>query len=1135
MRLSALHLVRYGHFTDARLNFGTSEEGRPDLHVIYGPNEAGKSTVFASWLDLLFGIPVRTGYDFLHDKRTLRIEADISTGHGQLSLARLKGNANTLLDSRSGTPLPEATLAAALGGLERDDYRAMFSLDDDTLESGGESILNSKGDLGKLLFSASAGLADLSVALEMLEVESAAWFKPSGRKFQLKAHKDRLTELTAQRREADLAVSAWRKLVLDVTQAEEAYNSARARREQTQLRLNVLKRDLNALPMLARLRRAEDRLAQLPPPRAIPADWKQALPGWLLEESELDTLIPVAQDTLDRLERAAAEVPDDVAALAHLEQLDNLEGQYGAIEKERADLPRRRAELAEMIATQQTLLARLDRPGIRLDQVTQQSETYARLKSLIEADSVLNDRESAAREELARAQANMPDTPDKPLPDAAALARLGPLITDLRKADLSRALSDATRRQATAQAATRQAFAALTPWQGDACELAGLDLPSADTLSTRAQEMTEATAAVRTARTEVARIETIIARLRATLDIGAPLISPAEVLESRSMRDAAWHRHKDSLSPETASMFETALRADDALVALRLEQTHLAEKHALLRQEEASLKDARAQEAKAEDILALLEATTAQDWGAIGISAEGRTLADLRAWTARRAQALEAQEELNTAQAELDTARARVSAARQTLETTLDLLASPAKSDNFDIQLAEAEALLKMADDLRHRARLRGELKDRIDTLRTIEAARADWRRDWEMLCSGCWIGTPPPDVTEMRRLLEVIADLAPIAPQIAKLLHRIGRIEEDIASFQAKLTGIAESLGEAPGPDPISTWPRLRARLRTAAQNQTEVRRLRKEIEQARAGITDLAARRDRLDAATAQLRAAFPGSTLAAIDQEFGRIRQAQELSEDCTSLRSDLARHLRTETLPDECQRLEGFDPDPARTELETLTATLAAQDEALRAAYAALATAEQARDLANADGTAARLDAKRQTLLLQIADEARQFMARQAGIMAVEQALRLYRDTHRSDMMSRASAAFALLTAGRYQGLTTQPEGRNESLIAQQTGGGSKKVDTLSKGTRFQLYLALRAAGFLELARTRPVVPFIADDIMETFDDTRSEAAFRLLAQMGTVGQVIYLTHHSHLCEIAVRACPEVRLHDLTQIS
>jgi uncharacterized protein YhaN len=58
-----------------------------------------------------------------------------------------------------------------------------------------------------------------------------------------------------------------------------------------------------------------------------------------------------------------------------------------------------------------------------------------------------------------------------------------------------------------------------------------------------------------------------------------------------------------------------------------------------------------------------------------------------------------------------------------------------------------------------------------------------------------------------------------------------------------------------------------------------------------------------------------------------------------------------------------------------------------------------------------------------------------------------------------------------------------------------------------------------------------VPFVADDIMETFDNERSEEAFSLLAKMAEVGQVIYLTHHEHLCAIAKKVCPDVQLHQL----
>ena len=44
----------------------------------------------------------------------------------------------------------------------------MFSLDEESLEKGGEAILASRGDLGQLLFSASAGLAEISGQLGAL-------------------------------------------------------------------------------------------------------------------------------------------------------------------------------------------------------------------------------------------------------------------------------------------------------------------------------------------------------------------------------------------------------------------------------------------------------------------------------------------------------------------------------------------------------------------------------------------------------------------------------------------------------------------------------------------------------------------------------------------------------------------------------------------------------------------------------------------------------------------------------------------------------------------------------------------------------------------------------------------------------
>jgi uncharacterized protein YhaN len=77
MRFAKLVLERYGRFEDCELSFRT---GQPDLHVIYGPNEAGKTTSMAAVSDLLFGFGTTSPYKFLFDYPLLRIGAVLEEG-----------------------------------------------------------------------------------------------------------------------------------------------------------------------------------------------------------------------------------------------------------------------------------------------------------------------------------------------------------------------------------------------------------------------------------------------------------------------------------------------------------------------------------------------------------------------------------------------------------------------------------------------------------------------------------------------------------------------------------------------------------------------------------------------------------------------------------------------------------------------------------------------------------------------------------------------------------------------------------------------------------------------------------------------------------------------------------------------
>jgi uncharacterized protein YhaN len=225
------------------------------------------------------------------------------------------------------------------------------------------------------------------------------------------------------------------------------------------------------------------------------------------------------------------------------------------------------------------------------------------------------------------------------------------------------------------------------------------------------------------------------------------------------------------------------------------------------------------------------------------------------------------------------------------------------------------------------------------------------------------------------------------------------------------------------------------------------------------------------------------------------------------------------------------LGALDPDRLPVERAEIEQRLGDLDEAIKQQLVRLTRASDKLNAIGSDSAVARKDAQRRTILLEIEDKAIRYIELKLGVMAAGNALRLYRDRHRSGMMARASDAFALITRGQYSGLATQPVKGGEVLIALQRDGKSKVADALSKGARFQLYLALRLAGYYEFAKLRPSVPFIADDIMETFDHVRSEEVFKLFGDMACAGQVIYLTHHQHLCDIARAVVPGVAIHEL----
>ena len=96
MRFATLHLRAYGLFSGRVLDLETGGAG---LQIVFGVNEAGKSSALRGVHDFLFGIPARTPDNFVHDNAALRVGAVLVGDDGKRhALMRRKGNKAVLFE-----------------------------------------------------------------------------------------------------------------------------------------------------------------------------------------------------------------------------------------------------------------------------------------------------------------------------------------------------------------------------------------------------------------------------------------------------------------------------------------------------------------------------------------------------------------------------------------------------------------------------------------------------------------------------------------------------------------------------------------------------------------------------------------------------------------------------------------------------------------------------------------------------------------------------------------------------------------------------------------------------------------------------------------------------------------------------
>lgn len=772
MRIAQLHLLAFGPFRDVVLDFSA-----PGLHVVFGPNEAGKSTTLRAITNLLFGIEASTPDAHLHKPSDLRVGGVLVADDGaRISVVRRKSTSKagpkSLLDA-NGEPTSDEPLLRMLRGTTEETFRRAFAIHPTTLAAGAKALLSGQGDLGESLFDASVGGgADVQELLAELEGEAGAIYRPQGRTLPLndalKAFDEAKKRIKATQTLPD-DYSAKRRAIEDT---EALLSKAREARKDLVSQRDRIERAQQRAPLESDRERLTHLLAELGDVAKEPARVR-SLPAQLQAYERAKSELAACGLELEGLRRAIQEA-------ARRASVDASSGAARLDARTEARIRRRvteRTALAQKIASAKGELARDER-------------------------------------ELSRRMASSPAEASSLAVDATALVEA---LSAAREAgDLDARHTEESVKLSRKRDELERSVASLGRFEGTAIELERLAVPAKEAvedLARRAAEL-DRTLARRTERLDGLRHDVLATERRiAELEGEFAPPSPDDLQNARIARDRAWEALRasdEATRAKLAAGFERTMLSVDAVVDRMLGDAQRVASLASLRSAKDALERQAASLADEVEETTRLRARCDEEHAALWVPSRVAPsgFAEMASWLDRRARILEGLAAVRDAEHALEDLAARGASLRQRLGAAL--VASGAQrpaSDTLSDCVRAAEARREQIERERRAAReteeavakLAGAVEERRAALAEDARDLAATNEELARLVAPFGVASDA-SADEIDAFLRAAGELASLEEKKAAVEARTSRLAEEVRAFEAHVSRLVSELAPSLG-----------------------------------------------------------------------------------------------------------------------------------------------------------------------------------------------------------------------------------------------------------------------------------------------------------------------------------------------
>ncbi len=1155
MRIERFDLLAYGPFTERSLDLSAENGG---FQIIYGDNEAGKSTALRALTGWLFGIPGRTSDNFLHNNSQLRIGGKLKLSNNQeLEFVRRKGVKGTVLNPNTDTAINDAKLQLFIpGGIDENLFIKLYGINYERLITGGQELLEQSGELGQALFSAASGTANLRQLLSDLQDGADEYFKPRATTKKVNQDITRFKEAIKESKEASLPVAEWKsmqkeyeKSLKEIKTVEEeiaAVNKENSRLE----RLNRVKGPLaERRNLLLKISEMEDVLI-------MPLDFNESRKEALhkLQTSKEQKEKAEGKLTLLKKEAAALQVREEL--VSNEEEIMEIYRDLGAVEKTIKDLPQQDGKRRQLRNEAEKKLSTV-RTDMKIDDAEKLRPLLNNKKwifNLATQHDLLKQKETGAETNLKEFETRQKSIKRELASIPPATFKVNELkaeVAAVRKAgDLEKRLAETQKRADEAQAACVSEFSRLGRFSGTIDAFLATAMPVPHTLDIFEKRLDEHTTTIRDLQRkekELAEEYRAAHKTLQTLLAEGEVPSVKELHNLRASRDKAWQLIKGKYIEQTdvegellefapatdlPRLYENKITAADHLS----DQLRLAADQVVKRAElEARLGDLKhRQKQNTEDIrIASEELAKEQNqwqiiWEPLGID-PGKP-GEMKQWLLRAenlVKNLHSSKTLNEEALKLkeQLSRLKESIARQI--QNFDSAKDPVDM-SLEAMISLCEQKVEQVEDLNaQKKKLEHELeetaikiKKQQEELEQIRQDKTDWQQEWSQAIEGLAVKPDlhPHHATERFEQLLAFFESYDQSEELRKRIYGMELVEK---KFEEKVFNFAGSINfpsEGKAANIIaSELHRFLSESREAKASlkkiEHQINDLQKEIKESNIAIKTA----DNQLAALRQQAAVENNDQLESIAE---KSHQKRTLLEELNKLEQELARSgdgLGLEALEKEASE---SDVDAVENDLSRIKSELKElQDkrDQLRDQSQTLLYDIKAND---GSARAANASAEAEEHLASLTSNVENYLRLQIASLILEQQIENYRQKNQAPVLCRAGQLFSRLTLGSFASLRDEiNEDGKPVLLGIRPNNTEVTVDGMSDGTRDQLHLSLRLATLEQHLEHGEPMPFIVDDILIGFDDDRTRACLEILADLSNKTQVILFTHHRRVIDLS----------------